>query len=701
MDITGGKPQPLGSTYDGRGTNFCVFSSVAHRIEVCFFDDARREERVTLPGRTGPFWHGYIDSIHPGQRYGFRVHGPWDPGRGHLCSPETLLLDPHARAFDGDVQWDDSLFPCNPQNLIASSNPKDTARFVPKSIVVDPAFDWDDDRSPGTRLEDTVIYEIHVKGFTVLNPRIPPELRGTYAGLAHPASIEHLTTLGVTAVELLPVQQFIHRRRLIERGLRNYWGYDPVGYFAPHNEYASDKRRGRVVREFKEMVRALHSAGLEVFLDVVFNHTGEGGVEGPVLSFKGFDNKEYYRLSTDNALRYLDLTGTQNTLNTESSHVRQMIIDSLVYWVTEMHVDGFRFDLAPVLARENGNVVEKSPFFDTLRRHPILSGVKLIAEPWDLGENGYQLGRFPEGWSEWNDKYRDEVRGFWNGRPASGESFARRLAGSPDVFATANRTPQASVNFVTCHDGYTLHDLVSYETKHNEANCEANRDGHNDNRSWHCGADGPTDNAGINTLRDRQKRNLLATLFLSCGVPMLLGGDEIGRTQGGNNNAYCQDNETSWLDWNHADRELADFVASMIHLRRKHPVFRRTGWPIPSDDGASQPRAVRWYDVTGREIPLNSGAEPLPAPLQLFLSAVSGEAAGAEDRSTDLADVLVMFNPTDRDVTFHIPEPPDGRSWIEVVDTALAVQWNEEAAPRPENKASLTAHSLAVLVRRV
>jgi isoamylase len=691
-DVTAGKgrAEPLGSAYDGRGTNFSVYSSVAERVEVCFFDDTGGERRHSLPGRTGDCWHGYFTSVGPGQRYGFRIHGPWRPREGHLCHPEMLLLDPCARSFDGLPQWDDSLFPVDPDAPGAPFAGGDSAPFMPRSVVIDPSFDWEDDRPPGTPLESTVIYETHVKGFTRRHPDIPPDLQGTYAGLSHPAAIEHLTRLGITAVELLPVQQFVHRRRLTDMGLRNYWGYDPVGPFAPHNEFASAPQPGAAVVEFKRMVKALHSAGLEIILDVVFNHTGEGGRSGPVLCFKGLDNRAYYRLDAADGLHYTDWTGTRNTLNTEHPQVRKMILDALRYWTTEMHVDGFRFDLAPVLAREGNRVDFDSELMGEIGRDPVLRRVKLIAEPWDLGENGYQLGRFPEGWSEWNDRYRDDVRDFWIGRGGAGRRLMLRVAGSPDVFRSGGRAPQAGVNFVTCHDGFTLHDLVSYQAKHNEANGEDNRDGHGDNHSWNCGVEGPTDDAGVNALRRRQVRNFLASLLLSHGVPMLLSGDELGRSQNGNNNAYCQDNETSWIDWSRPDDGLVAFVSRLIRLRFSLGALRRGEWLVPEDGGSSGSGALRWYDAAGAEIQHgdadDSDEGAPPCPLQVLLP---GEEQGRR--------AAVLFNPTDDRVVF---EPPRHRqeTWVRVLDTSAE---GRAATERPEPMAGpvgVGPRALAVLV---
>jgi glycogen operon protein len=654
-----GRPEPLGSSYDGRGTNFAVHSSVAHRVDLCLFYEGGIETRIALPAKTGSHFHGYFESVRPGQRYGFRVHGPWNPAEGHTCCPEKLLLDPYAKALDGTVRWDDSLFPFDADRPEAPVRNGDTAPLVPKSVVVDPSFDWRGERRPETPLDRTILYEVHVKGFTQRRTGVPLELRGTYAGLGSPASIEHLLRIGVTAVELLPVQQFIHRRHLVEAGLRNYWGYDPVAFFAPHNEYAADKTPGGAVREFKEMVRSLHAAGIEVILDVVFNHTGEGGTKGAMLGFKGVDNRAYYRLKSGPVLEYEDFTGTQNTVNTSSRQVRRMIVESLRYWAEEMRVDGFRLDLATVLAREDGRIDFGNGLMESIRRDPLLASLKLVAEPWDLGPDGYQLGRFPEPWGEWNDKYRDEVRDFW--RPNGGDAgrFVMRLNGSPDVFGVSGRPPESSVNFVTCHDGFTLEDLVSYEKKHNQANAEENRDGHNDNRSWNGGVEGPSADAGVNALRARRKRNLIATLLLSRGVPMLLAGDELGRTQNGNNNAYCQDNELSWLDWDRADPELAGFVAALARFRKKMGSFAGGEWVLVSGGGDS--------------------------------SAVAASYEGG------VRALLAGFNPTDTAAALDLPQA--GGSWRKIVDTAAAPQPEEADAPPVEGPLVLAPHSLAVLVR--
>ncbi|HEU0167270.1 MAG TPA: glycogen debranching protein GlgX, partial [Chloroflexota bacterium] len=586
MKIWPGQAYPLGATHDGAGTNFAVYSEVAERVELCLFQ-GKRERRVQLPDVTAFTWHGYLPEVEPGQLYGFRVYGPWAPEQGLLCNPAKLLLDPYAKAIDGQVQWDEALFGYHFGDPDGERNDADSAPFAPRSVVVNPYFDWANDRPPRTPFNDTIVYELHVKGFTQRCPGVPEDVRGTYAGLGHPASIEYLTDLGITAVELQPVHQFVHDSVLLDRGLRNYWGYNSIGYFAPHNEYASASQPGRQVQEFKSMVRALHEAGIEVILDVVYNHTAEGNHLGPLLAFKGFDNPTYYRLVSDEPRYYMDYTGTGNTLNVRHPQVLQLIMDSLRYWVTEMHVDGFRFDLASTLARELHAVDRLSAFFDLMRQDPTIRQVKLIAEPWDVGEGGYQVGNFPVGWSEWNGKYRDTVRDYWRGIDQTLPEMASRLTGSSDLYQEDGRRPYASINFVTAHDGFTLADLTAYNDKHNEANGEDNRDGESTNRSWNCGAEGATDDPEVNALRAQQRRNFLATLMFSQGIPMLLAGDEMARTQQGNNNAYCQDNELSWLDWEHVDGELLEFTRRLIRFRQDHPVCRRT----------------RFFDGTGEQLP--------------------------------------------------------------------------------------------------
>ena len=569
-----GRPFPLGAHYDGAGTNFSLFSEVADAVELCLYDNEFTEERVALEEYDAFCWHVYLPGVGPGQRYGYRVHGPWDPPSGMRCNPAKLLLDPYARAVEGEVAWSQACFSYDFGDP-SSRNEEDSAGANMTSIVHHPFFDWGNDRPLEVPLHDSVIYETHVKGFTMLHPEIPENLRGTYAGLAHPVATDYLSSLGITAVELLPVHQFVHDSSLVEKGLRNYWGYNSIGFFAPHNDYSSSGTRGEQVQEFKQMVRTLHEAGIEVILDVVYNHTAEGNHLGPTLSFKGIDNAAYYRLVDDDPAYYFDTTGTGNSLNVRHPHTLQLIMDSLRYWVTEMHVDGFRFDLAATLARQFHEVDRLSVFFDLIQQDPITSRVKLIAEPWDVGEGGYQVGNFPPLWSEWNGRYRDTVRDYWRGEDRTVGEFASRLTGSSDLYQGDARHPSASINFVTAHDGFSLRDLVSYNEKHNEANGEDNNDGESTNRSWNCGAEGETDDAEVLALRARQQRNFLVTLLTSQGVPMLLGGDEIGRTQKGNNNAYCQDNEISWYDWSAVDEDLLLFVRELISLRLEHPVFHR------------------------------------------------------------------------------------------------------------------------------
>jgi isoamylase len=665
---------PLGATYDGEGCNFSVFSEVAQRVELCLFDEDGTEHRLTLPEARSFCWHGYVPGVKPGQRYGFRVHGPWDPARGHRCNPNKLLLDPYAKAVEGAVEWNAAVFPFekseNGEANEDAPGTTDSAPFVPKSIVVDERFDWNGDRRPNRPLHQTEIYELHVKGFTALMPEVPAELRGTYAGLAHPACINYLTRLGVSAVELMPVHQFIHDGHLVSKGLRNYWGYNSIGFFAPHNEYASAGQRGGQVSEFKAMVKALHAADIEVILDVVYNHTAEGNHQGPVLSFKGLDNCAYYRVVGNDPRYYMDYTGTGNSLNMRHPHVLQLLMDSLRYWVTDMHVDGFRFDLAATLARELHEVDRLSAFFDLIQQDPIVSQVKLIAEPWDVGEGGYQVGNFPPLWSEWNGKYRDSVRDYWRGTEQTLGEFANRLSGSPDLYASNGRRPSASVNFVTAHDGFTLRDLVSYNDKHNEANGEENRDGESHNRSWNHGEEGPTDNDAVNTLRARQQRNFLATLLLSQGVPMLLAGDEIGRTQQGNNNPYCQDNELSWVHWADADLDLLYFTVSLLAFRRAHPVFRRRRWfegrPLHGQDV----RDIAWFTPAGQEMSDDDWNVGFAKSLMVYLNGKAIPSRGPRGEEIIDDTFLLCFNAHHETIPFRLPSEVFGQRWHRIIDTA-------------------------------
>jgi isoamylase len=684
--VLAGRPMPLGATFDGNGTNFALFSEVAESVELCLFDDSGAETRIALRKQRS-IWNGYLLDVGPGDRYGYRVHGPWDPAQGLRCNPSKLLLDPYARAIEGGIDWNPACYPYRFSDESAQDD-SDSAPYVPRGVVCNPEFDWLDDLPPAVPLTDTVVYEVHVKGATMLHPDVPPGLRGMYAGLAHPAFLDHLTALGVTAVQLMPVHQFVHSHYLVQRGLRNYWGYDTIGFFAPHNEYAAAGERGEQVREFKSMVQALHKAGIEVILDVVYNHTAEGNHLGPMLSFRGIDNTAYYRLHPDDRRFYSDTTGTGNNLNVGHPRSLQLIMDSLRYWVTEMHVDGFRFDLAASLARQFGEVDQLSPFFQMIEQDPIVNQVKLIAEPWDLGSGGYQVGNFPDLWSEQNGQYRDELRDFWRRHTRGLRSVALRLTGSPDLYRDA-RTPTASINYVTSHDGFTLTDLVSYNDNHNEVNGEDNKDGTSDNRSWNCGVEGPTDDAAVLTLRDRQRRNLLASLLLSQGIPMILGGDEIARTQGGNNNAYCQDNEISWWDWKHSrsSDDMMAFTRRLIELRREHPVFR-------------EPEAIKgvtWFHANGH--PMTDQDWELPNSVA-FLMHFHGQVTTLLDaRGLPLMDDswLLFLNSWEEPISWQIPPELQG-PWMVEIDTARELSEGRDNVVRTGGSAHVAAaHSLVLL----
>jgi glycogen operon protein len=679
-----GSPYPLGAVFDGGGTNFSIFSEVAEKIELCLFDDigSGTETRVPLPERHGMVWHGYLPRIGPGQRYGYRVYGPYDPAAGLRCNPSKLLLDPYARAIDGHIDWNEALFSYRFDNP-RGRNDANSAPYAPKSVVINPYFDWSGDRPLNVPYNETVIYETHVKGLTMRHPDIPEDVRGTYAGLAHPVAIEHLRRLGVTAVELLPVHQFVNDATLIDKGLSNYWGYNTIGFFAPHNGYASFGSCGQQVLEFKTMVRALHRAGIEVLLDVVYNHTAEGNHLGPTLSFRGIDNPAYYRLVDGDAQYYYDTTGTGNSLNVRHPEALRLIMDSLRYWVTEMRVDGFRFDLAATLARQFHEVDRLSAFFDLINQDPVVSRVKLIAEPWDLGDGGYQVGKFPPLWTEWNGRYRDTVRDFWRGEPATLAEFASRFTGSSDLYESDNRQPISSINFVTAHDGFTLQDLVSYNTKHNQANGEDNRDGENHNRSWNCGAEGPTDNAGIIELRERQRRNLLATLLLSQGVPMISHGDERGRTQQGNNNAYCQDNELSWVDWdrNEANTDLTEFTARLIKLRQAHPIFRRQrffqGRPIQG----SNIDDIAWLRPDGQQMDDQDWHTGYARSIAIFLNGQGIPDRDQLGRRVSDDSFLLLINAHDEKITFMLPDQAHAPRWTILLDTADPSMTNPSSDP--------------------
>ncbi|RJK92934.1 glycogen debranching protein GlgX [Vallicoccus soli] len=700
METWPGSAYPLGATYDGVGTNFAVFSEVAERVELCLFEQDGTETRVALPESDGFVWHGYLPRVGPGQRYGFRIHGPNDPARGLRCNPNKLLLDPYAKAVDGQIDWDESLFDYRFEHP-DDRNDLDSGPHMMKSVVVNPFFDWQDDRSPRTPYHQTVIYEAHVKGLTIAHPDIPEEIRGTYAGLAHPVMVEHLKGLGVTAVELMPVHQFVQDHHLEEKGLSNYWGYNTIGFFAPHNLYAADARNGQQVQEFKAMVRTLHEAGIEVILDVVYNHTAEGNHMGPTLCFRGIDNTAYYRLVDGDPMHYYDTTGTGNTLLMRHPHVLQLIMDSLRYWVTEMHVDGFRFDLASTLARQFHEVDRLSAFFDLVQQDPVVSQVKLIAEPWDVGDGGYQVGNFPPLWTEWNGKYRDNVRDVWRGEPHTLGEFAMRLTGSSDLYQGDGRRPLASINFVTAHDGFTLEDLVSYNEKHNEANGEGGNDGESHNRSWNCGVEGPTDDLDVLALREKQKRNILTTLFLSQGVPMLLHGDELGRTQGGNNNVYCQDNEIAWVDWEDARHHttMLEFVRRLARLRHEHPVFRRRrffqGRPVRGSGGDAL-GDIAWLTARGR--PMND--EDWSSGQRHVTVFLNGDAITEPDergqRVTD-DSFLLLLNSSPDDMVFTVPEEKYGASWDVCVDTSAPLEIEQ---PTLKAGAPVEVEARSVLVLR-
>ena len=697
MRVWPGDPSPLGAIYDGIGTNFCVYSEVADAVELCL-SDGEDEVRVELPERTGGNWHGYLPDVEPGQRYGYRVHGPWDPARGMRCNPAKLLLDPYAKAVEGEVSWDEAVFgyrfgaPDERSDL-------DSAPFVPRSVVVNPFFDWEGDRALRTPWSETVIYETHVKGVTFRHPDVDPDVRGTYAGLADPAIVSHLVELGVTAVELLPVHQFVHDEHLVRQGLRNYWGYSSIGFLAPHNEYALRGQTGQQVQDFKQLVKALHAAGIEVILDVVFNHTAEGNHLGPTLSFKGFDNAAYYRLSPEDQRYYVDYTGTGNSFNARHPQVLQLIMDSLRYWIEDMHVDGFRFDLASTLARGLHDVDRLSAFFDLIHQDPVVSRVKLIAEPWDVGEGGYQVGAFPPLWAEWNGRFRDTMRDLWRGADERLGEVAYRLTGSSDLYEFAGRRPHASINFVTAHDGFTLRDLVSYDHKHNEANGEDAASGEDHNRSWNCGAEGLTDDAEVLALRARQQRNILATLFLSQGVPMLLGGDELGRTQQGNNNGYCQDSEVSWYDWTDVDEQLLGFTRDLIRFRRDHPTFRRRRFFQGQALHGSAQSDLAWFGADGTEIPEEAWDQTDLKQLTVFLNGDAVEIGRRGDLITDDSFLLVV-NGHGEPLELTMPEPRWGEVWQVVLDTDAGGFVEDGAMHKAGGTVDVDARCL-LLLRRV
>jgi isoamylase len=699
-----GRPYPLGATWDAGGVNFALFAEHATAVALCFYDErdpGKETRQIRIEQRTDQVWHVYVPGVRPGTLYAFRVNGPYEPRQGHRFNPAKALLDPYAKAIAGTLQWNDAFFGYRVGDPADDVQPddRDSAPYLPKSVVVDPSFDWQDDRRPLTAWSRTVIYEVHVKGFTRRHPDVPPELRGTYAGLATPAAVRHLRELGVTAVELLPVHHSVTEKYQADRGLSNYWGYNSIGFFAPDSRYSATGHLGQQVDEFKHMVKALHRAGIEVILDVVYNHTAEGNHLGPTLSFRGIDNAAYYRLAPEDLRHHVDYTGTGNTLNMRHPRTLQLLMDSLRYWVLDMHVDGFRFDLAAALARELHDVDRLSAFFDVIHQDPVVSQVKLIAEPWDLGEGGYQVGNFPVGWAEWNGKYRDTIRRFWKGDPGQVAELAYRLTGSSDLYEMGGRRPYASVNFVTAHDGFTLADLVSYEAKHNLANGEDNRDGTDDNASWNCGVEGPTSDPAIVALRERQMRNFLATLFLSQGIPMLLGGDEMGRSQRGNNNAYCQDNELSWYAWplTETGRRLVDFTRRLIRLKHEHPVFNRRTFFQGRRIYGSAAKDLAWLRPDGQEMTDEEWANSGRRCLGLRLSGDAIEEVDDMGEPIVGDTFLILLNAHDDPISFVLPSYGERVRWDPVLDTR---DWDGAAGRTPRRTGEpypLEARSLAVL----
>ena len=703
LDVWPGKPHPLGATYDGEGVNFAIFSETASEIELCLFTGQDHEIRLPLQEVHNHVWHGYIPGLQPGQRYNYRVHGDFLPREGHRFNRKKLLLDPYARAIAGDVGYGEEIFayPWNAEEKDLACSNTDDKHLIPKCVVTNQFFEWEGDQLLKTPWHKTIIYEVHVKGFTQQHPKIPSHLQGTYAGLAHPAAISHLKSLGITAVELLPVHHFlVYPGHLINKGLHNYWGYDSIGYFAPYSGYSAGGSGGQQIKEFKTMVKALHQAGIEVILDVVYNHTGEGNHFGPTLCFRGIDNTAYYRLVDDDPRYYMDFTGCGNSLNVRHPQILKLIMDSLRYWVEQMHVDGFRFDLASALARELYAVNSLAAFFDIIHQDPVLSNVKLIAEPWDVGEGGYQVGNFPLLWSEWNGKYRDTVRDFWRGEENTLTEFAYRFTGSPDLYQANGKLPHASINFITAHDGFTLRDLVSYNEKHNHANGEDNQDGESYNRSWNCGAEGESEEEEILTLRSRQQRNFLVTLFLSQGVPMLLGGDEMGHSQQGNNNAYCQDNELTWFNWNLSseNKELLAFTQELITFRHQHPVFHRRNWFQGRAIHSSQVSDLCWYHPDGTKLTEKQWEEnQLTQAITVFLN--GKELSAPDPRGKRLVDdsFLLFFNSNEEQISFSLPKALQQWHWQAVIDTNEAHLLSGETLYTGEEEIVLNGFSLLVL----
>ena len=700
LDVYPGLAYPIGATWDGEGVNFALYAENATAVELCLFDSPRDEKeviKIKIQERSHQIWHAYIPGLQPGQLYAYRVHGPYEPQNGHRFNANKLLIDPYAKAIAGKIEWDDALFGyiVNDEAADLSFSEVDSAPFLPTCVVSDTRFDWEDDKRPNIPYHESIIYEMHVRGFTKLHPNIPDDIRGTFAGLAHPVTIEYLKKLGITAIELMPVHHFIADRHLVEQGLTNYWGYNTIGFFAPEVRYSASGVLCEQVIEFKEMVKALHQANIEVILDVVYNHTAEGNFMGPTLSFRGIDNASYYRLSEDKRF-YFDYTGTGNTLNANLPNVLRMMMDSLRYWILEMHVDGFRFDLASALARELHEVNKLSAFFDIIHQDPVISQVKLIAEPWDIGEGGYQVGKFPPGWAEWNGKYRDCIRDYWRGADSMLGEFAQRFTGSPDLYEGDYRSPTASVNFITAHDGFTLHDLVSYNEKHNTANGEDNNDGESHNRSWNCGEEGATDDPDIIALRNRQKRNLLTTLFLSQGVPMLLAGDELGRTQQGNNNAYCQDNEISWINWADADHALLKFTKKLIALRKKHPVLCRRGWFQGRPIKGVGVEDVAWFLPEGTEMTEEHWSHDFAKSLGVFLSGHGIHTPGPKGEAVLDDSFYIMFNAHHEPLDYVLPPPKYALQWTQLLNTATG-QIGEGPAYDPQGTVTVEGRSIVLL----
>ncbi|MES2828433.1 MAG: glycogen debranching protein GlgX [Bacteroidota bacterium] len=686
LELHPGSPYPLGPTWDGKGVNFSIYASHATAVELCLFEENCGENHLTINlfERSSQIWHVYIPGIVPGQCYGYRVYGPFDPLRGHRYNPNKLLLDPYAKAISGSVNWHESLYGYTKGGDDLTFSDLDSATFMPKSVVIDSSYDWEDVKSPAISYHESIIYEAHVKGLTKLHPDIPEEIRGTYSAIAHPVIIQHLQSLGITAIELMPIHQFINDNSLVEKGLSNYWGYNTIGFFSPDTKYSSRGTLGGQVTEFKDMVKALHKAGIEVILDVVYNHTAEGNQLGPTLSFKGIDNAEYYRL-TENKRYYMDYTGTGNTLNAHFPSVLRLMMDSLRYWVMEMHVDGFRFDLAATLARGLDEVNMLGAFFSVIHQDPVISQVKLIAEPWDVGHGGYQVGNFPPGWAEWNGKYRDSIRDYWRGENSMLGEFASRFTGSPDLYQDDNRRPTASINFITAHDGFTLHDLVSYNHKHNEANGEDNNDGEEHNRSCNYGVEGETDDEAINLLREKQKRNLLATMFLSQGVPMMVAGDEMGRTQQGNNNAYCQDNEISWINWQEADKDLLEYTRQLILIRKSHPAFCRRRWFQGQQIKGSGVGDIAWFLPEGFEMQDHNWEEDFAKSLAVYLNGRGIKSRDINGRKVIDDNFYVMFNAYHEGLNYKLPGIKYGAQWEVLLNTEFSsVQQSEKYGPSDE-----------------